>query len=253
MNPPDEGFWADVPFGAGVKRVAVDGNGLVALDKPEGVLSHPNGPRDESRSLVRARYDQDAECFEWPSQAGGTRRLWLINRLDSATSGLILAALDGELAGEVKAQFQRRQIQKVYEALVFGIPKKGVETWKDVLNVKKAGGQIRTAAHGGSLPSESRMALVRAGRGTRRLSLIKLEPRTGRSHQLRVQCARRGLPIVGDRTYGDFSANREFVRAGGARRMFLHSLSVSFEYDFGGRAHSFSAVAPLPAEFDQFE
>lgn len=253
MNPADEGFWANVPFGTGVKRVALDANGLVALDKPEGVLSHPNGPGDEQRALVRAHYDLDKECFEWPVEGGGIQRLWLINRLDSATSGLILAALDGGLAREVRAQFQRRQIQKAYQALVFGVPRKPVEVWKDVLSVRKADGHIRTAAGGGSLPAESRMSLIRAGKGARRLSLIKLEPRTGRSHQLRVQCAKRGMPIVGDRTYGNFAANREFARAGGAKRLFLHSLSVSFDYDFGGRVHAFAAVAPLPAEFEHFE
>jgi tRNA pseudouridine65 synthase len=74
--------------------------------------------------------------------AGGrrrARRLWLINRLDSATSGLILAAADEALAREVRAQFQRRQVRKVYQALVFGVPRKPSETWRDVLDVRKAG------------------------------------------------------------------------------------------------------------------
>ncbi|HXQ81255.1 MAG TPA: RNA pseudouridine synthase, partial [Opitutaceae bacterium] len=71
MSATAEGFWADVPFGPGVKRVACDANGLAALDKPEGVLSHPNGQRDEGRALVRARYDRGGECFEWPGPDGG--------------------------------------------------------------------------------------------------------------------------------------------------------------------------------------
>jgi 23S rRNA-/tRNA-specific pseudouridylate synthase len=240
-----------MPFGPGVTRVALDANGLAALDKPEGVLSHPNSPRDEGRSLIRARYDTEEECYEWTG-AGGARRLWLINRLDSATSGLILAATNGELAREVRLQFQRRQVRKTYQALVFGKPRRPAETWKDVLDVKKQGGRIRTAAGSGNLPAECRMALVRAGSGPVRLSLIRLEPQTGRSHQLRVQCAKRGLPIVGDGTYGNFGANREFARAGGPKRMFLHSLSVAFEYGFGGGKHGFSAIAPLPPEFDDF-
>jgi 23S rRNA-/tRNA-specific pseudouridylate synthase len=253
VSAPAEAFWSAVPFGPGVRKVGLDANGLAALDKPEGVLSHPNGPRDESRSLVVAHYDEDAECFEWEGPRAERRRLWLINRLDSATSGLILAATGADLAREVKNQFQRRQIRKVYQALVFGVPRKPTETWKDLLSVGKTGGQIRTVAGRGSLPAESTVSLVRAGTGKRRLSLIQLEPHTGRSHQLRVQCAKRGLPIVGDRTYGNFGANREFTRAGGAKRMFLHSLQVSFEYDFECARHSFSAEAPLPPEFAQFE
>jgi tRNA pseudouridine65 synthase len=251
VTAPGEGFWSDVPFGAGVRRVALDANGLAALDKPEGVLSHPNSPKDEGRSLLRARYDSGEECFEWT--AGGVpRRLWLINRLDSATSGLILAATSSDLAREVRTQFQRRQVRKTYHALVFGKPRQASEAWRDVLDVKKQGNRIRTAAGSGNLPAECRMAIVRAGSGPARLSLIRLEPQTGRSHQLRVQCAKRGLPIVGDQTYGNFAANREFARAGGAKRMFLHSLSVAFEYGFDGGKHAFSATAPLPPEFENF-
>jgi len=246
-----EDFWADVPFGPGVKRVACDANGLAALDKPEGVLSHPNGPRDEGRALVRARYDRQGECFEWPGPDGRARRLWLVNRLDSATSGLIFAAADEALAREVRRRFRRRGVRKVYQALVFGRPRQPTETWRDTLDVKRRRGRIRTVAGGGNLPAESRMTLVRSGSDGPRISMIRLEPRTGRSHQLRVQCAKRGLPIVGDRTYGDFAANRGFARGGGPRRMFLHSLEVGLDYELGGRAFAFSARAPLPAEFER--
>ncbi len=252
MSAPAEGFWADVPFGPGVVRLVCDANGLAALDKPEGMLSHPNGPRDEARSLVRAPYDRENECFAWPGPGGETLRLWLINRLDSATSGVILAAAGEALAREVRAQFKRRGVRKAYQALVFGKPRQGSETWRDVLDVKKQGGRIRTATGGGNLPAESRMTLLRSSSAGLRVTMIRLEPHTGRSHQLRVQCAKRGLPIVGDRTYGDFAANRVFTKAGGPKRMFLHSLEIGFDYTFGGAGHSFSAAAPLPAEFGPF-
>jgi 23S rRNA-/tRNA-specific pseudouridylate synthase len=247
-----EGFWADVPLGSGVTRVALDANGLAALNKPEGVLSHPNTVRDQARSLVRAAYDTDEECFVW-STPKGERRLWLINRLDSATSGLILAATSGTLATEVRAQFQRRQVRKTYQALVFGRPRLASEAWRDLLEVKKQGGKIRTSAGAGRLPAECLMTLVRSGSGLPRLSLLRLEPQTGRSHQLRVQTAKRGLPIVGDQTYGNFPANRAFAKAGHAKRLFLHSHRVTFEYALDGRIQEFSAEAPLPAEFEQFE
>ena len=99
--------------------------------------------------------------------------------------------------------------------------------------------------------AESQLSLVRAGRAASGVSLVRLEPRTGRSHQLRVQCAKRALPIVGDQTYGDFARNREFARAAGTRRLFLHSLETQFGYEWRGGRHTFSARAPLPSEFEQ--
>lgn len=246
-----EAFWAEIPLGPGVTRVALDKNGLAALDKPEGVLSHPNVPADQDRSLVRARYDTEEECFEWVRSPGVKGRLWLINRLDSATSGLILASASGELARAIREQFKKRQVRKVYQALVFGKPRIPRDTWRDMLLVKKKAGRIRTEAGSGRLPAECLMTLVRARPGSPPLSLIRLEPQTGRSHQLRVQCAKRGMPIVGDQTYGKFAANRAFARNGGSKRMFLHSLETSFDYEFGGREHAFSAVAPLPPEFER--
>lgn len=251
VNGADE-FWSGLPLGRGVTLIARDENGLAALAKPAGVLSHPNEPGDERRSLLTARYVMDGEFFEWAGPGDTKHRLWLLNRLDSATSGVILVAASAELAAEIRAHFKRKQVRKVYQALVFGVPRPAKELWRDRLAVEKRGGQIRTAAHAGHVPAESHMTLVRAGSGEPRVSLIQLEPRTGRSHQLRVQCAKRHLPIVGDQTYGDFPRNRAFAKSAGTKRLFLHSLETAFDYEFRGRRHAFSARAPLPAEFEQF-
>ena len=235
----------EFPLGRNVAEITRDQNGLIAFSKPAGVMSHPNTAADEPRSLVNARYVLDGEYFEWSAGEGTPlRRLWLLNRLDSATSGVILAAASAELAAEVRAQFKRKQVRKVYLALVFGAPHRAVELWRDLLTVEKRGGVIRTAVHAGQVPAESRMSVVRAGHRQPRLTLVRLEPRTGRSHQLRVQCAKRGVPIVGDQTYGDFTRNREFAKIAGTKRLFLHSMETSFDYEFGGKRQTFSARAP---------
>jgi tRNA pseudouridine65 synthase len=243
-------FWADLPLGRGVSLLARDDNGLAALDKPAGVLSHPNSAGDEPRSLLTAAYSLAGECYHWDAASvpfGTPRRLWLLNRLDSATSGVILVAADAALAAAVRDQFRRKNIHKIYQALVFGRPRAQDEIWRDRLAVQKQDGRIRTAR--GHLQAESGMRVVRSGHD---LTLLWLEPRTGRSHQLRVQCARRGLPIVGDQTYGDFRRNRQFAARAGTRRLFLHSLETGFEYEFKGTGHAFEARAPLPPEFEIF-
>lgn len=251
MSDPGDSFWAGLPLGNGVTVLARDACGVAALSKPAGVLSHPNIAGDASRALLVARYDLEGEYYEWFAGIGEPRRLWLLNRLDSATSGVMLAAADGALAAAVKAEFRRKEVRKVYQALVFGVPREPVQAWRDRLAVEKRNNRIRSSA-GTGVVAESRMRLVRAGRGEPRLSLLRLEPRTGRSHQLRVQCARRGLPIVGDQTYGEFRLNREFAKRARTKRLFLHSLETSFAYEFAGANRNFTATAPLPAEFEAF-
>jgi tRNA pseudouridine65 synthase len=252
VSAPEDKFWASLPIKRGVSVIAHDANGLGALAKPAGVLSHPNTVEDEPRALLDARYAMDGEFFEWPDATGALHRLWLLNRLDSATSGVILVATHGELAAAVRAQFKRKHVRKVYHALVFGVPRAPMELWRDLLAVEKQGGKIRTAAQAGHVPAESRMSVVRTKLTEPRLALLRLEPRTGRSHQLRVQCAKRGLPIVGDQTYGDSRRNRAFAKLTGTKRMLLHSLETSFAYEWGGKNFAFAAKAPLPEEFGKY-
>ncbi|WP_414664282.1 RluA family pseudouridine synthase [Horticoccus sp. 23ND18S-11] len=245
-------FRLSLPLGREVTLIGHDAQGVIAFNKPAGVLSHPNEPGDERRSLLIAPYATDGEYFQWTdptADSPGPRRLWLLNRLDSATSGVILAATSAELADVIKAHFKRKAVRKVYQALVFGAPRQPAETWRDRLAVEKRSGQIRTAAHAGHIPAESVMTVLRAGDGDPRLALLQLEPRTGRSHQLRVQCAKRHLPIVGDQTYGDFARNRALAKVIGTKRLFLHSMQTAFDYEYRGRTHAFAATAPLPEEF----
>lgn len=248
MSALPEDFWATLPLGHGVQRLVLDANGLAAFDKPAGVLSHPNGSEDEARALLTCRYDKEKQFFTWRAADGSPRQLWLLNRLDSATSGVILAAGSEKLAVAVREHYAKKQVNKIYQALVFGKPQMNFEFWHDMLAVKAQRGQIRTSVFG-NVPAETRFQLVKHTQKAFSTSLIRLEPRTGRSHQLRVQCAKRRLPIVGDQTYGDFALNRSFAKTNKTKRLFLHSLETSFTYEFAGKKFDFKAAAPLPKEF----
>ena len=243
-------FWETLPLGNGVRLLHRDGHGLAAFDKPFGVLSHPNASQDEPRALLTCRYDKEAQCFRWKAADGTDRQLWLLNRLDSATSGVILTAASEKLAEAVREHYAKKQVNKTYQALVFGQPHMHYEFWHDMLAVKNVRGQIRTSLIG-NVPAETRFFLIKHTQKAFLTSLIKLEPRTGRSHQLRVQCAKRHLPNVGDQTYGDFALNRSFAKVTKNKRLFLHSFETSFTYDFAGQANAFKASAPLPRDFQQ--
>jgi 23S rRNA-/tRNA-specific pseudouridylate synthase len=244
-------FWKTLPLGREVRLLARDANGLAALAKPAGVLSHPNTPKDEPRSLLQARYELDHEAYGWTDANGAVRQLCLLNRLDSATSGVILVAEDEVLAREIRAQFQRKRVRKIYLALVFGRPPVSRQVWRNRLAVEKRGAMVRTHG-GGHVPAECEMRVAQAGGRESGLTLLRLEPRTGRSHQLRVQCAEHHLPIVGDQTYGNFPKNRDFAKATGVKRLFLHSFETDFTYEWKGRKFSFAARADSPEEFRAF-
>ena len=244
---------ADWPLGRDVTVICHDPNGLVAFCKPPGGLSHPNNKSSiDRRALLRASYNFDGEFFEWTNEEQSCK-LWLLNRLDSATSGVILAATSANLASQIKSQFKHKTVQKLYRAIVFGTPRQQTEVWCDTLSVQKdkARGQIRTVQAAVGSAAESRMSVVCSG-AKNGLTMLQLEPLTGKSHQLRSQCAGRKLCIVGDQTYGNFARNRALAKDAKVpkKRMFLHSLQTSFSYEFNGVKHDFVAHAPLPTDFE---
>ena len=236
-----------LPLGSGVRILKVDANGLCALEKPEGVLSHPNRPKDRGRSLLGADYDSSDESYLIGGE-GKSERVWLLNRLDSAASGLILIALNADVAKAVRSAFRLREVRKVYQALVFGHARVARQNWVDRMNVKGEGNSVR-AVDSGRLKAETDMKRLRLIPGPPALSLLELQPHTGRTHQLRFQCGKHGMPIVGDQTYGDFRANREFGRRTGLKRLFLHSSEILFEYRLPDRVFRFSARSPVPLDF----
>lgn len=235
-----------LPLGPGVQIVNTHPAGLIGLFKPAGILSHPNKPSDSARALLSWPYDPGEQVFVEP---GGAGKVWLLNRLDSATSGVLLCASEKDAADLVKRLFAENRVRKKYYALVFGAMRPPVQQWRDRLAVAKKDGRLRATTRGGA-PAETVARLRRVHPGLPPLALLELEPKTGRTHQLRVQCARRDLPIVGDQTYGKYSWNRAFARGRGSKRLFLHSAEIAVTAKLGGERFSFVAAAPLPPEFN---
>jgi tRNA pseudouridine65 synthase len=242
-----------LPLGPGVRVLTAHDTGLIALEKPGGVLSHPNGPGIAKNALLLAPYDLDTECYHFTDTAGVARSVWLLNRLDSPTSGVLLVTTDGELAKVIKDLFSSRHIDKTYHAVVKGAritPPAG--EWSDLLKKSHgpAGGFIRAAAGSGGSPSVTIYFTERTNRELPGLSLLRMEAKTGRTHQLRVQSALHGHPILGDKTYGDFAMNKNFAgKDPRFARMFLHCSRTAFRYPWAGGEHKFVAESPLPEAF----
>lgn len=234
----------NLPLHPSCSLLKSDASGLLAVDKATGILSHPNRKDDHTQSLLSLPYDHEEEAY-----LDGGKRWYLLNRLDAPTSGVILLAGEVELAGLVKEAFAGHRVDKAYAVIVKGIPPRKRDAWRDCLVTRKRGPGLRTETMRGKPNALLEMELLQRGSGPPARAMLLLSPSTGKTHQLRVQCASRHLPIIGDATYGDFRFNREFRQRTNENRLFLHSWKTRLQVDFEGRTLRFSVESPLPEAF----
>lgn len=246
LNRPEKLPAKEIPLGAGVRILNRNQSGMAALEKPAGLLTHPNRPGDETRSLLRAPYDSHSSSYFWIDSIGLERRFYPAHRLDSPTSGVVLGAFDGQAAAWLREAFAERKVRKIYQAWVHGHPEPPTGTWTDPLAKKVRDRTIRVHAGSGQ-PAETRYRVLQ---NSGPFTLLQLEPVTGKTHQLRVQCSVRGFPIIGDKTYGRFREDRELFRAGLSRRLYLHALSAGVEIDTPAGPVKFKATSTRPADFE---
>jgi len=243
----------EIPFEDGVELIAQDECGLFAVNKRAGLLSHPNPEGEKKgRSIIKARYNYDEEYFSWENEAGEKERVWLVNRIDSHTSGVLILATNEEVALVAKETFKMREVNKTYYAICFGklFQNKGiwVDPFKKIKNARNVRADLRT---GSSVMAETEFEAMDVNIYENGVSFLKLIPITGRTHQLRIQCAKHRCPIIGDSTYGNFSLNKFFKSRTKLSRLFLHCYSVQMEFEFEEKTISFFAKAPLPESFGE--
>ncbi|HTB63733.1 MAG TPA: pseudouridine synthase, partial [Opitutales bacterium] len=135
MSTPAESVdWSRLLPLAHTARVVASSGPLLALEKPAGIMTHPNKEVDRNFSLLRAAYDPGRECYHWePSTPDAPKELFLLNRLDSPTSGLVMAALDEETAIAGRQAFANGKVVKIYYAIVLGVPRPAKGVWTDKL------------------------------------------------------------------------------------------------------------------------
>jgi len=240
----------DLPLGRGVRVLVSNEHGLVALEKPAGLLSHPNRSGEQVRCLLQAEYDYDQEVYTW-KVGTRTRQAWLLNRLDSPTSGVVLLALENAIVPVVRQLFTVHKVQKTYYAWVKNAPLPKVGSWKDSLK-QSVYGNHKNVSTGSKIFAQTDFRVMEMSQKKFPIKLLKLMPLTGRTHQLRIQCQLHKHPIIGDQTYGDFVLNRKIARETGEKRMFLHAKEIALNYTLEGKVHHFKAVSESPEAFNRF-
>ena len=244
----------DIPFEIPLDRecnvIDFHPSGIWAIEKASGILSHPNRNGENKRVLLHSSYDFEQEKYHWIDATGINREFHLVHRLDSATSGVILGVSNIDVAEKLKAAFLKRDVKKTYFAVVAynGRPIRPI--WKDFLQKKPAKGKIRvTSAQTGDSAITSVSMQRKTSTRFGNLALLELQPKTGRTHQLRVQCANRRLPIIGDRTYGNFELNRKIAQATKVQRICLHASKISFSLTVNGECIEWEVEAAMPRAF----
>lgn len=214
---------------------------IVVLNKPAGLVVHP-APGNYTGTLVNALLYHYGSL---PSLGSGTEesrreRAGIVHRLDKDTSGVMVVARTHEALRALSAQFKARIVRKKYFALVSGVIKKGSGTIEAGLgrHVKERK-KISVHTH----KAREAVTLFKVKERFKNATLVEVEIKTGRTHQIRVHMAYMGHPILGDKTYGSARTTKVSGRIEPDRQM-LHAESLSFLHPETGHPMTFSAPPP---------
>lgn len=214
---------------------------LALVDKPAGLLVHRTGlDAGETRFALQMLRDQLG------------RPVWPVHRLDKGTSGVLLFALNPEIARALGLAFEAGLgLQKTYHAVARGWPPESGHINHPLRRMPDDQRQGREEVQ----PAETRFrTLVRyelplptGAHAHTRCALVALEPLTGRRHQLRRHLKHTSHPIIGDATHGKGPLNRALAALLGVQRLWLHASELALAHPVTGAA--LRVVAPLGPEW----
>ncbi len=212
---------------------------LIVLNKPAPLLTQaPEGiPSLEAlvKAHIKQKYNKPAGVY-----------LGIPHRLDRPVSGVVVFARNSKAAQRIHDQFQKHLVTKIYWALVEGDLHPGEGQWQNWL--RKLPEESRTEiAEPHSPKAKEAITDYRVLQHFGDRTLVELAPRTGRMHQLRIQAAVRGHPIIGDDLYGSTQTFGPDVELHRDRIIALHARSLTLEHPF--RKETLVVEAPLSEEW----
>lgn len=225
--------------------ILYEDNNLLVVNKPSGLVIHTDG-RTKENSLVdwlKEKYPKLEQVGEPLKISTGEniKRWGIVHRIDRETSGVVIITKNKETYDFLKKQFLDREIEKNYHAVVYG----DVRYDEGLINlpIGRNKSDFRKRATGKAVRGEEREAITYYKTLFRKdkLSFVEANPRTGRTHQLRVHFADIGHGIVGDKLYG--VSKKSSVNIG---RLALHAYSIEFTLP---NEKLIKIIAPYPADF----
>jgi 23S rRNA pseudouridine1911/1915/1917 synthase len=237
-------------------EIVYEDQDLAVVNKPAGMMVHAgSGATDDARNrgtLVNALLHHLQEL----SSTSGPLRPGIVHRLDKQTSGLIVVAKNDATHARLSSMFARRQVRKLYIALVQG----ELAQERGTVNASISRDSIRrtrmTTRREGGRSAVSHWQVLRRIQGPYgKFTLVSVRIETGRTHQIRVHMASLGHPVVGDTLYGAPSAIAPLAAASSLPRLvlprnFLHAAELELAHP--GSGEPLSLVSNLPADLKQF-
>jgi 23S rRNA pseudouridine1911/1915/1917 synthase len=223
-------------------EIVFEDSELVVVNKPAGLVVHP-GAGVSSGTLANAL----AYHFEKLSGRAGAMRPGLVHRLDKDTSGLIVVAKKEDVHEKLADQFRDREVFKSYIALSHGRLKNDTGRIEQPL-ARDPRNRTRMAVVRGGRPA---LSIYKVRQRYDRFTLLDMEIKSGRTHQIRVHLQWLKHPVVGDDTYGDGrdkTVQSPTIRAAIANlgRLFLHAEQLGFRHPLSGESLRFNV--PMPTE-----
>ncbi len=216
---------------------------LLIINKPSGLVVHP-APGHWTGTMVNALLHHIQSGEGHLSSIGGRERPGLVHRLDKETTGVLVVAKTDHAHQHLSAQFKEHTISRLYEALVWGAPRKG--QGRIELAIGRDTKDRKTFSARTTRPKESLTTYKIVERFGKLAAHVALTPGTGRTHQLRVHLKSIECPILGDQTYG----GKKVMEIGGIEipRVMLHAKVLGFVHPNSKETVTFSA--PLPADME---
>lgn len=236
--------WMDRPGSAarplrridGGLRIVYEDAEVLVLDKPAGLLAVPLPRKPDAASA----FDLIADRL----RSHAVRRPFVVHRIDRDTSGLVVFARTPQAQARLKAQFARREPERVYLAVVYGRPEPETGEWRDHL-AWDAAATMQKRSHRRDPRAAEAISRYRVLEAFDAASLIEVRLHTGKRNQIRIQAGLRGHPLVGERryVYGPPAVPIAFGRQA------LHAYRLAFRHPGSDRMLRFEA--PLPDDFER--
>ena len=216
--------------------VVYEDESLMVVDKPAGLLAVPLERRADAPSV----FDRLEDHF----RSHGKRKPLVVHRIDRDTSGLVVFAKTLRAQAALKEQFKRREPERVYWAVVYGVPSPPQGTWRDHL-VWDTKALIQKETHPKDPRASEAISEYRVMETFDGASLVEVRLRTGRRNQIRIQARLRGHTLVGEKRY---VYGPDEIRSIPFARQALHAFRLSFLHPADGTRLTYEA--PPPADFD---